>query len=132
MWRGIWRVAGLALFLAGGLSHWAGLPSSAAAQQHEQAKPQVLKPDKDAQKMIAACRSAMAQARVIRLPGRDQPLLQVNFPYVGRDSDLTALTKALKESMIPIELNLKQGNRLTDDGLQHLGDLPKLLVLRLE
>jgi hypothetical protein len=111
---------------------WSASPSSSAIQQSEQAKPEVLKPDKDAQKLIAACRNAMAQARVVRLPGREQPLLQVTFPLYGIDSDFGGLVKALKESKIPIDLTLKQGTGLTDAGLQHVGDLAKLQALRLE
>src|SRR5216683_2522029 len=133
MCRGIWRFAALTLYLAASASAWAGSSSSAASQQGQQAKPEVLKPDKDAQKMIAACRNAMAEAKVVRLPGREQPLLQVTFPLYGEDSDLGYVAKALKESKIPIDLTLKQGTRLTEDGLlHHLDSLPKLQALRLE
>jgi len=132
MCQGIWRFAALTL-LAASVSAWAGSSSSAATQQSQQDKPEALKPDKDTQKMIAACRLAMAEAKVVRLPGREQPLLQVTFPLYGHDSDFAYVAKALKQSKIPIDLTLKQGKGLTEDGLlQHLDSLPELQALRLE
>src|SRR5260370_15274013 len=83
----VWRIAGMAAVLIG-VSHLGAFPQP----QGEKPRTEILKPDKKVQKIITASRRLRAQAKVVRVPGRDQPLLRVDFLGIGTDKDIGELT----------------------------------------